>query len=121
MRSLPVVATTHALERFVERWPQAADEAEGVIVREVSAAVAAGRVACRLPRRVWPKGRRPRPGTPAGRYAWSPDFSRIFVIRRAANGRRRERVVLVVTVFARREPADWERWPGEPAHEMETA
>lgn len=105
-----VVPTNHALERFAQRWPGLAATASAVIEQDVAEALEAGRVACHLPRPCWPVGPRPR-GEKGRRYAWTPDHSRVYVIRRlrcAVRGR----LVLVVTTFRRREVADREgqRW-----------
>jgi hypothetical protein len=89
----------HAIDRLDER-------CAGVTLREMRAeileALDEGRVACRKPRVLHRKGRRPRGGEPAIRFCWTPTLERVYVLRRAVKGGERGFVVLtVLTPWAR--------------------
>ena len=98
-----ILVTAHVLERLAERC--ALVDAEVLIQREVVEAVDEGRLACRKPRRLVPYGRRrSRAVSPSGRYAWSPDFSRVYLLipSRRHDGHRAWTVVTVLT------PSRWQ-------------
>jgi hypothetical protein len=88
--------SVHALERVAER-VDVVDVGE-VIVAEVADAIVAGRVACRKPRLLVPRGRRPRALSASARFCWTADMERVFVVKRVRSPRG-ERGVIVLTVL----------------------
>lgn len=82
----------HALQRARERFPELPDP-RATVVGEVLDAIAAGRMATKLPRWcVRPERRRGR-GTPSLRFVWNADQTRVYPIDR------RNKQITVITVI----------------------
>jgi hypothetical protein len=99
-----IVLSAHATERLVERWPnEPLEESAARACREVADALASGRMACRMPRILVPRGPRPRIHRDSGRarFVWSVDGRLVAVVKRVrVHDRRGGRLaVLVLTLF----------------------
>jgi hypothetical protein len=75
-----VIVTEHAAGRAVDRTPLEPGYVAAEIAREVADALRAGRLACRKPRFLVPRGRRPRLAHSA-RIVWNLSHSRAYVLR----------------------------------------
>lgn len=106
-----VVVTKHAVEMLRHRSPDLVKgslEDFGFVLREVQAAIEAGRKSAHHPRWL-----RQRPGkltrrseqTRGARYVWDEDARRCYLLRKHMSRKTGRRVWVVITMMARKEEA----------------